>query len=159
VEGNAPKFTAARSKAARAMMRRATLQAVLAATASIGLARIAHAQDASHLATPFFPSHEMTCPQALLHGCCDNYCRKPMPCLHTFCVTPTGDTYCAKPCPCVPCFPSYCGCDCYCRKPFPDLCRPLAADFFVCPDPCAANAGSGRSYTTVPDYMPHVGNR
>lgn len=55
---------------------------------------------------------------------CDDYCRKPMPCLPCLSFCGTVDDYCRKPMPCLPCL-SFCGTvDDYCRKPMPDLCCP-----------------------------------
>jgi hypothetical protein len=126
-------------------MRRAAFLAFIAMAACVGMVHVAVGQQPNGGTTLFYPSQQLTSPEVLLHGCCDDYCRKPMPCLNDFCATPLGDVYCRKPCPCVPCFPSYCGHDCYCRKPYPDLCRPLAADFFTCARPEAGSFDAWRS--------------
>jgi hypothetical protein len=93
-----------------------------------------------------YPVHALTCPEALLRGCCGVYYPKPLPCMTGFCRGCRPDNYCPKECPSVSCFRGRCGFT-YCPKPCPDLCRPLAADFFVCvprsqrcpsPAPCAS---------------------
>ena len=54
-------------------------------------------------------------------GCCDDYCRKPLPCVKPLCDSGSCDDYCPKPLPCVKPL-CYCGCcDDYCRKPLPQL--------------------------------------
>jgi hypothetical protein len=53
--------------------------------------------------------------------CCDDYCRKPLPCTKPPCDAGCCDDYCRKPLPCVKPL-CYCGCcDDYCRKPLPQL--------------------------------------
>jgi hypothetical protein len=64
---------------------------------------------------------------AVMQGAsCDDYCRKPFPCIPCRCLPTTCDCYCRKPMPCVPCrcIPS-CADD-YCRKPFPKFCWPVS---------------------------------
>jgi hypothetical protein len=90
-----------------------------------------------------FPSNALTCPDALLRGCCGNYCPKPTPCISGFGKSCCPDVYCPKPCPFIPCIRSGCGVT-YCPKPCPDLCRPLAADFFVCVPDDGCSAGAAR---------------
>jgi hypothetical protein len=101
---------------------------VLASGARCALA----ADEPGDIQRALYPVHALTCPQYLLRGCCCNYCPKPLPCLHCFghCCGP--DDYCAKPYPCIWCYRGSCCGDCYCCKPCPDLCRPLAADYFTC---------------------------
>lgn len=90
------------------------------------------ADDPPDAAAPaLLPRQEFVCPDALLRGCCENYCSKPAPCLTGFCHDCKPDNYCAKPCPPVHCFHSDCGA-LYCSKPCPNLCRPLAADYYIC---------------------------
>src|SRR5262245_20516062 len=70
------------------------------------------------------------CPNSLLTGCPDDYCRQPMP---RIACLPCGqpDDYCRKLPPRVWTLP--CGeRDDYCRKPWPDLCPPLQPDDYNC---------------------------
>jgi hypothetical protein len=97
-----------------------------------GLTLAATASESDGAARSLYPSQALTCPEALLRGCCDAYCSKPQPCVSCFCRTCGVNGYCCKPCPCVPIYRTCCGPDCYCRKPFPDLCRPLWADYITC---------------------------
>lgn len=89
-----------------------------------------------------YPIKALTCPDSLLRGCCGVYCPKPTPCVSGFCRGCGPDAYCRKPCPCIPCFRGGCGVT-YCPKPCPDLCRPLAADFFICAPRSNGCAGQG----------------
>ncbi|QDU57026.1 hypothetical protein [Aeoliella mucimassa] len=64
--------------------------------------------------------------------CCDDYCRKPLPCAP--CTTcPRGcDDYCRKPMPCTPCCVRGTLCDDYCSKPMPCIrCRSTVYDVCV----------------------------
>jgi hypothetical protein len=92
-----------------------------------------------------FPYQNLVQPTCLVRGCCDNYCHKPLPWIPRYCNEPGCDTYCRKPCPCVPPFPWQCGIDDYCCKPFPDLCRPLAGDYFTCATGCDQCSETGVS--------------
>lgn len=56
--------------------------------------------------------------------CCDDYCRKPMPCIPPLCAKCCCDDYCRKPMPCIAPLCAKCCCDDYCRKPMPALCCP-----------------------------------
>ena len=127
----------------RIVMRQVFLIASLAAILSIGLVRLSPADEPSKVAPATLPVQALICPDALLRGCCDSYCPKPLPCITCFCRSCGTDDYCKKPCPWVPCFRGCCTGDCYCCKPCPDLCRPLAADYFTCAQRSAACAESG----------------
>jgi hypothetical protein len=84
---------------------------------------------------------------ALLRGCCDDYCRKLPPCVPDFCSACSPDDYCRKPCPYIPCYSVDTAAGCYCRKPWPDLCRPLFGDYYTCAGERAACAEVG-AYTS-----------
>lgn len=94
------------------------------------------AQQFAQPATCMYPQQAMVCPSDLLRACCDDYCRKPCPCVPGFCSARSCDDYCRKPGPVIPCFSGCTDCGCYCRKPWPDLCRPLAADYRTCCGSC-----------------------
>ena len=96
-----------------------------------------YASDASNATGRIYPLWMLTCPEALLRGCCDTYCPKPQPRVPAFCRGCGCDTYCPKLCPLVPHYCGGCG-DRYCAKPCPELCRPIAADYFSC---AAGSAG------------------
>jgi hypothetical protein len=123
-------------------MRQVILTASLAATLCIGLVRLAPADDPASIAPADLPLRALICPDALLRGCCDTYCPKPLPCITRFRRGCGTDDYCKKPCPWVSCIHGCCA-DCYCCKPCPDLCRPMAADYFTCAERSAACAKSG----------------
>ena len=89
----------------------------------------------------FYPFQTMVCPDALLRACCDLYCSKPQPCIPCF-VNGCGVAYCPKPLPCIPCYIGGCTADCYCPKPCPDLCRPIASDYFRCVPECDSDTRS-----------------
>jgi hypothetical protein len=80
----------------------------------------------------WYPLQAWTCPTALLGGCCDDYCSKPLPCARDLCFGCGADDYCMKPFPCIECFPGCRVADCYCSKPYPEMCRPLSPHFFSC---------------------------
>jgi hypothetical protein len=86
---------------------------------------------ASHSPAPFTPSN-LIHPDTLLSGCCDDYCRKPLPCASPYCPACTAECYCRKPLPYAACDSFDRAADSYDRKPFPNLCRPLAAHYFSC---------------------------
>ncbi len=98
----------------------------LAVVLLVTLAANTNAWDGSLIADLF--GSECDCP---IKQCCDDYCRKPLPC--TPCPQcPRGcDDYCRKPLPCTPCVcPSLC--DDYCRKPLPCVrCRSTALDVCI----------------------------
>jgi hypothetical protein len=120
----------------------------------LGVATISTAQQPATVDTCIYPYQALTCPTALLRGCCDDYCRKSMPCITDFCAAQCPNDYCRKPFPCIPCYPGACDPGCYCRKPWPDLCRPLAADYFTC---CGWNANCGVPATPQTNYVvPHA---
>jgi hypothetical protein len=96
-----------------------------------------------------YPIHALTCPDALLRGCCGVYCPKPTPCITGFCRGCGPSLYCPKPCPFIPCFWGGCGVA-YCPKPCPDLCRPLAADFFVCVPSSGGGTGPAACSSATP---------
>jgi hypothetical protein len=129
-------------------VRKTRLIAILAATVCLGIVGVASADEPTGVASSFNPLRSLTCPEALLRGCCDNYCPKPLPCVNYICCICGPDDYCGKPCPCVRCFWGCCP-DCYCRKPCPDLCRPLAADYFTCAGSSVRCAGSLNHGTIV----------
>jgi hypothetical protein len=65
--------------------------------------------------------------------CCDDYCRKPMPCITCPGRCGCPDDYCRKPLPCIT-YPSRCGCpDDYCPKPLPCFCWPVSPSGTRCP--------------------------
>ena len=73
----------------------------------------------------------IVCPNDLLCACCNIYCQKPQPCIPCF-ASGCGVTYCPKPLPRVHCFAIACSAHCYCPKPCPNLCQPIAADYYRC---------------------------
>lgn len=89
------------------------------------------AEQAQSTTLQLYPVNALTCPKALLRGCCVTYCPRPTPGIRCFCQACSPVTYCKKPCPLVPHYSGGCGIA-YCPKPCPDLCRPLAADAFAC---------------------------
>ncbi len=105
------------------------------------------ADHSDEVASSLYPVHALTCPDALLRGCCGNYCPKPTPCIYCLCHGCGPDHYCRKPCPTIRCFQHGCGVG-YCAKPCPDLCRPLAGDFFICVPGCCG--GAARPKATEP---------
>jgi hypothetical protein len=128
----------------RVFMRQIAI-ALISAQLYLGLARIASCDEPASGAPTILPLQSLTCPEALIKGCCDTYCPKPQPCITCYCPTYGANCYCRKPCPCVTCFRAVCGL-CYCPKPCPNLCRPLAADFFTCAEGrpgCAQATGCG----------------
>jgi hypothetical protein len=128
---------------------RPVLTVFFAAQLYVGLVDGAHCDQPASAAPPNFALHSLSCPEALLRGCCSVYCPKPQPyirCFYRDCAT--GD-YCRKSCPCVPCF-SGCWPDCYFRKPFPELCRPIAADYFRCAESSAPYDSSDACVSTAP---------
>ena len=65
--------------------------------------------------------------------CCDDYCRKPLPCVPCLTFAPSCNAYCRKPEPCLPCYcPGWCP-DTYCPKPLPKFCWPVLNEFYRCP--------------------------
>jgi hypothetical protein len=109
---------------------------------------LAAAQEPSSVPQSIYPWHAFVCPDALLRGCCNIYCPKPIPCIKAFCRGCCKDCYCSKPYPCIPCYCRTGTSYCYCNKPGPDLCRPIAADYFTCVerrDGCAAVEGANSS--------------
>jgi hypothetical protein len=111
---------------------RQVILTLLATLLCVAMVRPAHSTEPASAAPAALPLQSLTCPDALLRRCCDCYCSKPQPSITCFCRGCCGFDYCRKPCPCVSCFHGGCG-ECYCRKACPDLCRPLAADyFFIC---------------------------
>ena len=142
-------------------MRQVILTASFAAAMSIGLVRLALADEPASVAPATLPLQALTCPGVLLRGCCDIYCPKPLPCFACYCRDCGTDDYCEKPCPWVPCFRG-CGTGyCYCCKPCPDLCRPLAADYFTCAQRSAACACSGElaPSSAQPAVQTEIANR
>ena len=122
----------------------AALRAIVAYFAS-DLSAIAALNEPAAVERRIYPLQAMTCPDALLRGCCDDLLPKAAcRALPASVVHAVEDDYCRKPCPCVPCFRGCCTTDCYCRKPCPDLCRPLAADYFTCASRGAACGEFGR---------------
>jgi hypothetical protein len=113
-------------------MKHALRSTPIAAIFAIALCGVAAAQEAAGVDRNVYPRQALTCPDALLRGCCDIYCPKPIPCVSCFSFGCGKDDYCRKPYPCIPCLNTWCTSGCYCKKPFPDLCRPLAADYFIC---------------------------
>jgi hypothetical protein len=110
-----------------------------------------------------YPHQAMVGPDKLLRACCDFYCPKPQPCI-PFYTSGCGVPYCPKPLPCIPCFTSGCSADCYCRKPCPDLCLPIAADFYhcavkraMCAKPSASDPAQpalpGETYASDSDFL------
>jgi hypothetical protein len=104
--------------------------------------RLSAADPASGVTPSLYSIRALTCPEALLRGCCGVYRPKPTPCIDGFCRGSGPYTYCGKPCPFAPCFRGGCGVT-YCPKPCPDLCRPLASDFFICVQ--SSSGGTGRA--------------
>lgn len=104
---------------------------LLAVALCIGLVRMACCDEPTAVAPGIYLLRDLTCPAPLLRGCCDNYCSKPLPGINYLCCICGPDDYCCKPLPCIPCFRGCCPDD-YCSKPCPDLCRPIAADFYSC---------------------------
>ena len=117
--------------------------ALLVAPLCLGIVRNARSDNTADVAPANFPLlQSLTCPELLLRGCCDNYCPKPQPYITCFCHRCGTDDYCRKPYPCIVRFCGGCP-DCYTRKPYPDLCRPLASDYFTCAAGNAECAESG----------------
>jgi hypothetical protein len=67
-------------------MRVILLIASLAATFCVGLFRMASADEPTGVAPTIYPLPALTCPDALLRGCCDAYCPKPLPCIRGLCL-------------------------------------------------------------------------
>jgi len=109
--------------------------------------RLICAQQPAGFGQSIYPYRAMACPTATLRCCCDDYCRKPCPCVPNYCSARCPDDYCRKSCPFIPCYAGGCAADCYCRKPCPDLCRPLATDYFTC---CTASQGCADSHFQGP---------
>jgi hypothetical protein len=120
-------------------MIRAISRAV-ALAACVAVARSAAAQEPVEPPQSLYPFQTLVCPDDLLRACCPIYCRKPQPCIPCF-VNGCGVAYCPKPLPCIPCFVGGCSADCYCPKPCPNLCRPIAADYYRCVEKGAECAG------------------
>jgi hypothetical protein len=142
-------------------MRQVLRTAFIVVALCSGLLRIATAEEPLGVERSIYPVRALSCPDALLRGCCDIYCPKPLPCLTCICHGCCKDDYCDKPSPCVPC---YRGCsvpDCYNRKPCPVLCRPLAADYFTCAVGSAgcADLGAHSANSTLPARHNEVANR
>jgi hypothetical protein len=104
--------------------------------------RCAAAEQPAPTGPSLYLQQRLTCPDALLRGCCCLYCPKPMPCVHHWCGCNGPDDYCRKLCPCVPCYHGCSEANCYCRKPMPCLCRPLGSDYYTCVAGSAACACS-----------------
>jgi hypothetical protein len=113
-------------------MRQFLLSLAVSVALGFNLIQFAAAEGPSHAAGWLYPSSGLACPDALLGGCCDDYCSKPLPCTRDLCYGCGKDDYCMKPLPSIPCFPACRAADCYCRKPCPTLCRPLSAHYFTC---------------------------
>jgi hypothetical protein len=111
---------------------RKNLLTICALAFGLGVTCFLAAQPPTDFGRSIYPDQAMVRPTELLRCCCDNYCRKTLPCITDFCAVRLPDNYCSKPCPCVPCYDAPCASECYCRKQCPDLCRPLAADYFSC---------------------------
>ena len=94
--------------------------------------RVAAAQTPPDSDSTLYPMERAVCPDELLRACCEDYCRKPQPCVCFHCFARTSDCYCCKPMPHIGCYKGSCLSDCYCEKPFPDLCRAIWADYFRC---------------------------
>jgi hypothetical protein len=97
----------------------------------LACASLATAQEPAAPPCSLYPLQKLVCPNDLLRACCDTYCRKPQPCIPCFC-SGCGNCYCSKPLPCIPCFDVGCTSHCYDEKPCPNLCQPIAADFYRC---------------------------
>ncbi len=129
---------------AKLVMKHVLLTASLAVAHCMGLIGVAAAEESLGVERSISPMQALTCPSALLRGCRDIYCPKPLPCISRFCHGCGKDDYCGKPIPCVPCYRGCCRPECYFRKPGPDLCRPLAAEYYTCE---AGTAGCRESGT------------
>ena len=116
-----------------------TISRTVALIAYLTLARPTTAQEPVETQGSSYPFQNFVCPDELLRACCPIYCRKPQPCIPCF-VNGCGVAYCPKPLPCIPCFAGY-SADCYCPKPCPNLCRPIAADYYRCVEKRAECAG------------------
>jgi hypothetical protein len=120
------------------MVQRASIAVILCGL----FVKFAAAQEAA-VPQSIYPLHALTCPDALLRGCCNIYCPKPTPCIKPFCHGCCKDCYCSKPFPCTPCYCRAGTSYCYCNKPCPDLCRPIASDYFTCVEKSAGCTPSG----------------
>jgi hypothetical protein len=123
-------------------MRKLARLPFVAVVVAVGFCRVTAAEPGG-LARSLYPLQALTCPEALLRGCCEKYCRKPQPCPPCFCHGCAKDDYCCKPCPCISNYHGGCAADCYGRKPCPELCRPLFADYFTCAGQSAGCTDSG----------------
>ena len=127
-------------------MKRVQLETILAMMLCVKFSQFVVAEEPAGVEQSLYPWHALVCPDALLRGCCDIYCPKPLPCKSCLCRGCGKVDYCGKPCPCVPCFRNHCTRDCYCRKQCPEPCRPLFCDYFTCPGwgaGCAKSASGG----------------
>jgi hypothetical protein len=124
------------------------------------LVSFAAAQESDAVFPSIYPVNDLTCPNTLLRGCCPIYCPKPMPCIEAFCRGCRKDDYCSKPCSCIPCYCRTGTSYCYCGKPCPDLCRPIAADYFQCVKRCAgcADAHASGPNAQFPATGPQTGD-
>lgn len=111
----------------------------VALVACLAVARATPAQEPLEAEGPSHPFQTLVCPDDLLRACCPIYCRKPQPCITCF-ANGCGVAYCQKPLPCIPCFVGY-SADCYCPKPCPNLCRPIAANYYRCVEKHSECAG------------------
>jgi hypothetical protein len=81
--------------------------------------------------------------------CCDDYCRKPMPCIPCVRLGTCPDNYCRKPMPCVTCPARSCCPNNYCRKPLPNLCWPVDHGTYRCPPPERGNLTAAPGTTRI----------
>jgi hypothetical protein len=126
----------------------------VAVLVAVGFCGVTSADESGSLARSIYPLQALTCPEALLRGCCDKYCPKPQPCLPCFCHGCAKDDYCCKPCPCILNYHGGCAADCYCRKPCPELCRPLFSDYSTCAGYGVGCTGMGTNpYTATPPAL------
>lgn len=128
---------------------------LVAVALCVGLFRMACSEEPTNIGPGIYPLRELTCPTPLLRSCCDNYCSKPLPGINCPCCICGPDDYCCKPLPFIPCFRGCCP-DCYGSKPCPDLCRPIAADYYSCDGwsaGCAAPFFPGSVESAVPSEV------
>ena len=79
--------------------------------------------------------------------CCDDYCRKPLPCSCAVAAC-CCDDYCRKPLP-KSCPVAACCCDDYCRKCLPPICGRPSSHLKCGPPPCVGNyVGSAHRLST-----------
>lgn len=136
---------------------RPDLYTLTALTVCLAFGRVAAAQEPIDANRSLFPFQTLVCSDELLRACCDWYCPKPEPCIGCF-SSASGEWYCCKPMPCIPCYGGGSAANCYCPKPCPHLCRPIAADYYRCPelgDDCS-NCQPCRSHAICPGQPSHV---